>query len=109
MLGLKEASRSLSIATATSVLAKFGGMHAKEGGVVADVVEDVEDVEVVEEVEAVEAVEGVEAVVVDCNALLLVLVSPPEDLLFVDSANNSRKRMGGGPTPFVTQACAQKN
>ena len=103
MLGLKEASRSLSIATATSVLAKFGGMHAKEGGVVADVVEDVE------EVEEVEAVEGVEAVVVDCNALLLVLVSPPEDLLFVDSANNSRKRMGGGPTPFVTQACAQKN
>ena len=110
MLGLKEASRALSIATATSVLAKFGGMHVKAGEVVADVVEDVEDVEdveVVEEVGGVEAVEGVEAVVVD--ALLFVLVSPPEDLLFVDSANNSRKRMGGGPTPFVTQACAQKN
>jgi hypothetical protein len=103
-LGLKEASRSLSIATATSVLAKFGDMHVKAGEVVADVVEDVE---VVEEVGGVEAVEGVEAVVVD--ALLFVLVSPPEDLLFVDSANNSRKRMGGGPTPFVTQACAQKN
>jgi hypothetical protein len=116
VLGLKEASRSLSIATATSVLAKFGGMHVKAGEVVADVVEDVEVVEAVEvvevvegveAVEAVEAVEGVEAVVVD--ALLFVLVSPPEDLLFVDSANNSRKRMGGGPTPFVTQACAQKN
>ena len=112
MLGLKEASRALSIATATSVLAKFGGMHVKAGEVVADVVEDVEDVEAVEVVEGVggvEAVEGVDAVVVECNALLFVLVSPPEDLLFVDSANNSRKRMGGGPTPFVTQACAQKN